>query len=164
MYPSGTLLRALSNGLTFVRKCSSAQVDIFLPVRCPRSLQFWTPSLLMDWFWGTRRVSSPEADDTSAHDMPSTLLPPLENSTTCIRLLRIEQSTGPGYPVSCSLRAYNLEDSPLYTAVSYVWGSSRTDDQDALEILINGVPRSVRFNLYAFVRYASISGSLRSWC
>lgn len=66
------------------------------------------------------------------------------SSPGSIRLLTLRSSKNKDGVVSCSLRVPRLRNPPVYTALSYVWGSpNRTQ-----EIMVNGHPKQVTENLY----------------
>ena len=79
--------------------------------------------------------------------------PPI-NVNTQVRLLRIayrDDSLGPG-PANCSLEVFDVTDLPRtrYKALSYMWGTARTED-DIRDVDVGGQPFAVRRNLDAFL-------------
>ena len=108
--------------------------------------------------WRTATTSSANSNSATAEITPSTLLPALDSGTTCIRLLTLHERTSYYDPISCSLRAYNIEHAPPYTAVSYVWGIHNPDWKGC--ITVNGIRTDVRMNLWAFLHYTGLKGWL----
>lgn len=50
------------------------------------------------------------------------------------RLLHVEPSTSKTHPIICTLTWHDLDSTPIYTAISYVWGSSEANST----IILNG--------------------------
>ena len=67
-----------------------------------------------------------------------------------IRLLEIHLVDDETAPLACNLRVVALQETPKYTALSYVWGPPTP----AREILVNGQPFVVRENLWNFLHQA----------
>ncbi|CAM1509004.1 Fc.00g027430.m01.CDS01 [Cosmosporella sp. VM-42] len=78
----------------------------------------------------------------------SPLYEPLDTTKSEIRLLDI-LSDGPGSTVNCSLRTVSLDDKPVFTALSYVWG----DPAKSCEIILNGNRIGVTTNLESALRH-----------
>jgi len=72
------------------------------------------------------------------------------DASTNIRLLEIIQADDETAPIACTLRVIALQESPKYTALSYVWGPPTP----AKDILVNGEPFTVRENLWNFMYQA----------
>lgn len=70
--------------------------------------------------------------------------------STNIRLLEILPADDETAPISCTLRVIALQESPTYTALSYVWGPPTP----ARDILVNSEPFTVRENLWNFLHQA----------
>jgi hypothetical protein len=64
---------------------------------------------------------------------------------TSIRLLELAACAQPDGQLSCNIRHADLDDSPFYEAVSYVWG----DETNLNTIVCNGVELSITRNLAA---------------
>jgi hypothetical protein len=109
--------------------------------------------------WRKASASSPKTDQATAEPTPPTLLPALDNSTTCIRLLTLHARASQYDPILCSISAYNIEDAPPYTAISYCWGTPKPNWQGP-NITVNGIPTHVRMNLWAFLHYTGLKGWL----
>src|ERR1700710_276796 len=67
---------------------------------------------------------------------------PLSLSSSEIRLLRLEPGST-GEIIKCSLFRVDLNDSPQYEALSYMWGP-----KDTKPLELNGKPHLVRENLW----------------
>jgi len=72
------------------------------------------------------------------------------NASTNIRLLEIVPADDETAPIACTLRVVALQESPTYTALSYVWGPPTP----AREIFVNGECFTVRENLWNFLHQA----------
>jgi len=89
---------------------------------------------------------------------------PLEHgASTNIRVIEILDGTQPmessaGALVSCKFHTISLEKPPVYTALSYTWGSP--DVTKTIEL--DGTPFEVRENLWDFLRQAQCNRSSRS--
>lgn len=70
----------------------------------------------------------------------------LSFSKPAIRLLAINPFDET-YPLTCSLRAYEFESCPSYTALSYEWG----EPEPLAEVVINGRSLGIRHNLWLFL-------------
>jgi hypothetical protein len=57
-----------------------------------------------------------------------------------IRVLHIQPSADPHRQLECELELVNLDDEPLYEALSYVWGV----DPPSVPIICNGQPLTIR--------------------
>lgn len=67
---------------------------------------------------------------------------------THIRLVELLPSENVDDDISCRVRIVNLDEAPLYEAVSYVWGS----EADKAEILCDGLALQIPRNLIAAFR------------
>ncbi|KAI4197068.1 MAG: hypothetical protein LQ346_003101 [Caloplaca aetnensis] len=67
---------------------------------------------------------------------------------TQIRLVELLPSEAVQDRISCRVRIVDLDESPVYEAISYVWGN----EEDQAEILCEGVPLQVPRNLIAALR------------
>jgi len=89
---------------------------------------------------------------------------PLEHgASTNIRVIEILDGTQPLEPsagalVSCKFHTISLEKPPVYTALSYTWGSP--DVTKTIEL--DGTPFEVRENLWDFLHQAQCNRSSRS--
>ncbi|OAK99661.1 HET-domain-containing protein [Phaeosphaeriaceae sp. SRC1lsM3a] len=68
------------------------------------------------------------------------------NNSTNIRVIELLPDC-PEAPLSCKLHVLPLEKSPVFTALSYVWG----EETNTRPILLDGKPYTVRDNLWAFL-------------
>lgn len=67
--------------------------------------------------------------------------------TAEIRLLELSPEERTSESIACKLHVVPLDDAPVYTAISYVWGEST----NCRTILLNGAPFLVRLNLWDFL-------------
>jgi hypothetical protein len=89
-----------------------------------------------------------------AASQASQLYPPLDRSTRQIRLLSLCEEIGDH--IACKISVFSLSDFPQFIALSYVWGPPDVQH----EIILNGQPFSIRYNLYSALK--SISEHIRS--
>ncbi|KAK6430976.1 hypothetical protein LTR95_012863, partial [Oleoguttula sp. CCFEE 5521] len=82
----------------------------------------------------------------------------LDDTRTYIRLLQLQKATRDG-SIECNLRAWPLGHCPLYTAISYTWGSP---DKTTV-ILVNGLSLTVRQNCADVLSQASWYGDEFHW-
>lgn len=74
---------------------------------------------------------------------------PLDVSRRETRLLKIV-SDQPGRPVECQLHRVSLDNSPVFVALSYVWGNPKITE----DIIVNGQRMAVTRNLETALRHA----------
>jgi len=72
------------------------------------------------------------------------------DASTNIRVLEILPADDEMAPIACILRVIALQDSPKYTALSYVWGPPTP----ARNVFVNDEPFTVRENLWKFLHQA----------
>lgn len=73
---------------------------------------------------------------------------PIDSSAQQIRLIRLKRSLFADEPIECEIFTANLQESPKYVALSYVWG----DPQRTTPISVNGRRLDVTVNLAQFLR------------
>ncbi|KUI73226.1 Heterokaryon incompatibility protein 6, OR allele [Cytospora mali] len=73
-----------------------------------------------------------------------------------IRCLRLEPGQG-DEPLSCTLKAYRLDEDPQYEAISYVWGTSNRSH----EIQCDGLPLFITPNLRDALQQCRLSDRSR---
>ena len=82
--------------------------------------------------------------------------------TQSIRVLEVILVGDHGYYtpdiLACKIRHCNLEDQPLYTAVSYTWG----DEHSLLDLDVEGKVLRVRRNVYLMLRRLARPGQWRA--
>ncbi|KAK3382546.1 heterokaryon incompatibility protein-domain-containing protein [Lasiosphaeria ovina] len=78
---------------------------------------------------------------------------PLERPTS-IRLIELLGSARANSPLRCRIRHADLDDSPGYNALSYVWG----DESDPGAICCDGVPLPITRSLEAALRHLRLPG------
>jgi len=78
---------------------------------------------------------------------------PLETPTS-VRLIELLGSTKADGPLHCHIHHANLDDSPAYNALSYVWG----DESDPGAIYCDGVPLPITRSLAAALRHLRLPG------
>jgi hypothetical protein len=92
-------------------------------------------------------------DSAPSHDLIATYSThPLHLGTsTNIRLIEVLAAASPddSSPVSCKLHVVSLDYSPVYIALSYVWGNASVTKT----ILLDGEPFVVRENLWNFLNH-----------
>lgn len=79
---------------------------------------------------------------------------PLDTSNT-IRLLRVKRRLFRNTFISCTLQEFQIDTSPQYTAVSYVWGTGSAEHT----IQLQGRSFQVRQNLWDFLSQMRSKGS-----
>jgi hypothetical protein len=72
----------------------------------------------------------------------------LPSSDEWIRVFRIEPVLHSSGQIRCEMKAVKLKEKPIYSALSYTWGSA----EDGQEVLLNGEPIYMRSNLCQFLR------------
>ena len=72
----------------------------------------------------------------------------LPSSDEWIRVFRIEPVLHSSGQIRCEMKAVRLKEKPIYSALSYTWGSA----EDGQELLLNGEPIYMRSNLCQFLR------------
>lgn len=70
---------------------------------------------------------------------------PLDKSKDEMRLLHLHSANSQDEQISCSVESVSLQDTPLYEALSYVWGD---ESDNTFEILLSGRVKEVRTNLF----------------
>lgn len=82
---------------------------------------------------------------------------PLSSPQNSIRLFTLKH----GLPVRGTLRQYSLTNCPRYEAVSYTWGSKRSDES----INVNGQSFRVHYNLYTLLHQLCLTNQQDPmWC
>lgn len=87
---------------------------------------------------------------------------PLPDNENTIRLLRLEPPQADEEhdpPICCELQAFDLDDSPPYQALSYMWGSESPTDH----IHIQDRRFTVRRNLHNYLKAARRNEWVESW-
>jgi hypothetical protein len=96
-----------------------------------------------------------DAEENARQDEEALMLPPsqlyqyrlLNRDFEEIRLLELERDSSDD-SMRGRLQSYLLEDCPQYYAISYEWGSDKTEHS----ILVNGGLVRIRSNLLSFLR------------
>ncbi|PSN64780.1 HET-domain-containing protein [Corynespora cassiicola Philippines] len=73
---------------------------------------------------------------------------PLDLTKRQIRLAKISRQD-PKSPIRCDLEIFDLESTPLYIALSYIWGKETPTES----LLVNGRSFEIRENLYNFISH-----------
>ncbi|KAE9373140.1 HET-domain-containing protein [Stipitochalara longipes BDJ] len=96
----------------------------------------------------------------STLEAASQLYSPLKSDEQEIRLITIEGADDSSADIHCQIETVNLSSSPLYDALSYVWGDAKI----RVSITLNGLSVQVTTNLYqALKRLRARPGTSRIW-
>lgn len=87
----------------------------------------------------------PEEDSASKYKYQ-----PIHPRIRQIRLFRLTKSEAPDSEITGSLEVFDLDRSPAYQALSYMW-KERAEEGNRKAILVNGQPLEIWPNLYDFL-------------
>lgn len=74
----------------------------------------------------------------------------VDGATGTIRLLKVRTGSLINDHICCDLTVTNLDEHPVYYALSYIWGSRSAP----LPVYVNGQEHYIRANLWSFLKHA----------
>ncbi|KAH7025183.1 heterokaryon incompatibility protein-domain-containing protein [Microdochium trichocladiopsis] len=99
------------------------------------------------------------ARGTNSQDLPNAFLPPLDDASKQIRLLKVEPA-GFADEIRCTIASCELGEVSAFNAISYTWGP----EQPQREIFIDGLRFPVRQNChYALQQARQYRSSIPIW-